>query len=244
MIAMVISTVIVDDEPLARANIAALLRTDTEIAIAGECASGVEAIDLIRDRRPSLAFLDVQMPGCDGFDVIESLGRDAPAAVVFVTAWDRYALKAFEVEALDYLLKPFSDARFFHVLARAKASIVQRPSETQALDRLMVKSSGRVLFLRAAEIDWIEAADYYACLHAGAKTHLLRRSMSDLERELDPKTFCRIHRSAIVNIGRVREMSLDSGGEYEVSLEGGAKVKVSRGYREKLQERLAGITLL
>ena len=176
--------------------------------------------------------------------MIDSLGRDAPAAVVFVTAWDRYALKAFEVEALDYLLKPFSDARFFRVLARAKASIVQRPSETQAVDRLMVKSSGRVLFLRAAEIDWIEAADYYACLHAGAKTHLLRRSMSDLERELDPKTFCRIHRSAIVNIGRVREMSLDSGGEYEVSLEGGAKVKVSRGYREKLQERLAGITLL
>jgi two-component system LytT family response regulator len=176
--------------------------------------------------------------------VIEAVGGDAPAAVVFVTAYDRYALKAFEVEALDYLLKPFSNARFLRVLARAKASLAHRPAEPRAMDRLMVKSAGRVLFLRAAEIDWIEAADYYACLHVGAKTHLLRRSMSDLERELDPRTFCRIHRSAIVNIARVRELRLDLHGEYEVALEGGSKVKVSRGYREKLQERLAGITLL
>ncbi len=241
---MAISTVIVDDEPLARANIATLLRTDPEIAIVGECASGVEAIEVIRDRRPALAFLDVQMPGCDGFDVIEALGGDAPAAVVFVTAYDRYALKAFEVEALDYLLKPFSNARFFRVLARVRTSLAQRPAEPRAMDRLIVKSAGRVLFLRTTEIDWIEAADYYACLHAGTKTHLLRRSMSDLERELDPKTFCRIHRSAIVNIGRVVEMRLDSNGEYEVSIEGGSKVKVSRGYREKLQGRLAGLTLL
>jgi two-component system, LytTR family, response regulator len=241
---MAISTVIVDDEPLARANIAALLRTDPEIAIAGECGSGIEAIEVIRNRRPSLAFLDVQMPECDGFDVIEAVGGDAPAAVVFVTAYDRYALKAFEVAALDYLLKPFSNARFLRVLARAKASLTQRPAEPRAMDRLMVKSAGRVLFLRAAEIDWIEAADYYACLHVGAKTHLLRRSMSDLERELDPRTFCRIHRSAIVNIARVRELRLDLHGEYEVALEGGSKIKVSRGYREKLQERLAGITLL
>ncbi len=240
---MAISTVIVDDEPLARANIAALLRTDPDVVIAGECASGVEAIDVIRKCRPSLAFLDVQMPECDGFDVIEALGCDAPAAVVFVTAYDRYALKAFEVEALDYLLKPFSNARFFRVLGRAKASLARRPAEPPAMDRLIVKGAGRVLFLRAAEIDWIEAADYYACLHVGPKTHLLRRSMSDLERELDPKMFCRIHRSAIVNMARVREMRLDSNGEYEVSIEGGAKVKVSRGYREKLQERLAGITL-
>jgi two-component system, LytTR family, response regulator len=241
---MAISTVIVDDEPLARANIAALLRTDPEIAIAGECGSGIEAIEVIRNRRPSLAFLDVQMPECDGFDVIEAVGGDAPAAVVFVTAYDRYALKAFEVAALDYLLKPFSNARFLRVLARAKAYLTQRPAEPRAMDRLMVKSAGRVLFLRAAEIDWIEAADYYACLHVGAKTHLLRRSMSDLERELDPRTFCRIHRSAIVNIARVRELRLDLHGEYEVALEGGSKIKVSRGYREKLQERLAGITLL
>ncbi len=241
---MAIPTVIVDDEPLARANIAALLRTDPEIVLAGECASGGEAIEVIRHRRPSLAFLDVQMPGCDGFDVIEALGADAPAAVVFVTAYDRYALRAFEVEALDYLLKPFSNARFFRVLARAKASLTLRPGEHRAMERLMVKSAGRVLFLRTGEVDWIEAADYYACLHVGAKTYLLRRSMTDLERELDPKTFCRIHRSAIVNIARVRELRLDSNGEYEVSIEGGANVKVSRAYREKLQERLARITLL
>ena len=241
---MAIRTVIVDDEPLARANIAALLRTDPEVVIAGECGSGVEAIDVIRKCRPSLAFLDVQMPACDGFDVIEALGCDAPAAVVFVTAYDRYALRAFEVEALDYLLKPFSNARFFRVLARAKVSLAQRPAEPPVMDRLIVKSAGRVLFLRATEIDWIEAADYYACLHVGANTHLLRRSMSDLERELDPKTFCRIHRSAIVNTARVRELRLDSNGEYELSIESGAKLKVSRGYREKLQERLADITLL
>jgi two-component system, LytTR family, response regulator len=241
---MAISTVIVDDEPLARANIAALLGTDPEVVIAAECASGVEAIEVIRNRRPSLAFLDVQMPECDGFDVIEALGCDAPAAVVFVTAYDRYALKAFEAEALDYLLKPFSNVRFLRVLARAKAALAQRTPEPTTMDRLMVKSSGRVLFLRTTEIDWIEAADYYACLHVGTKTHLLRRSMSDLERELDPGTFCRIHRSAIVNIRRVREMRLDSNGEYEVSIEGGAKVRVSRVYRERLQERLGAITIL
>jgi two-component system LytT family response regulator len=146
--------------------------------------------------------------------------------------------------ALDYLLKPFSNARFFRVLARVKASLAQRPAGSQVMDRLMVKSGGRVLFLRAAEIDWIEAADYYACLHVGAKTHLLRRSMSDLERELDQGTFCRIHRSAIVNIARVRELTLDLNGEYEVGLEGGAWIKLSRGYREKLQEKLGTITLL
>jgi two-component system LytT family response regulator len=237
-----IRTLIVDDEPLARATIAALLRNDPDISVAGECASGTEAIEAIRNCRPALVFLDVQMPGCDGFDVIEQLGCDAPKAVIFVTAYDRYAIKAFEVEALDYLLKPFSDSRFFRVLARAKTLLEQHAAEPRVLDRLMVKSAGRVIFLRAAEIDWIEAADYYACLHAGGRSHLLRRSMGELERELDRDIFCRIHRSAIVNITRVRELRLDSNGEYEVVLENGAPLKLSRSYREQFQRRLAALT--
>jgi len=235
-----IRTLIVDDEPLARVTIAELLRTDPEISVVGECDSGTEAIEAIRTHKPALVFLDVQMPGCDGFDVIERLGvaqgRGAPKAVIFVTAYDKYALKAFEAEALDYLLKPFSDSRFFRVLARAKTSL--RQPET---GRLMVRSAGRVTFLRAAEIDWIEAADYYACLHTGARSHLLRRSMADLETELDREMFCRIHRSAIINLTRVRELRLDANGEYEVVLDNGAQLKLSRSYREQLQRRLTAI---
>jgi two-component system LytT family response regulator len=234
---MEIRTLIVDDEPLARTTIAELLRNDPEISVVGECSSGTEAIEAIRASRPALLFLDVQMPGCDGFDVIEQLGGDAPKAVVFVTAYDQYALKAFEVEALDYLLKPYSDSRFLRVLARAKTLLAQSNAEPRTLDRLMVKSGGRVTFLRAAEIDWIEAADYYACLHVGDRSHLLRRSMADLERELDREVFCRIHRSAIVNITRVRELRLDANGEYEVVLQDGAQLRLSRSYREQLQKR-------
>jgi len=231
-----IRTLIVDDEPLARTTIADLLRGDPEISVVGECGSGTEAIEAVRTCRPALLFLDVQMPGCDGFDVIEQLGGDSPKAVVFVTAYDKYALKAFEAEALDYLLKPYSDSRFFRVLTRAKALLGQ--SSSHSMDRLMVKSAGRVIFLRAAEIDWIEAADYYACLHVGERSHLLRRSMGDLERELDRETFCRIHRSAIVNINRVRELRLDANGEYEVVLRDGAQLRLSRSYREQVQKRL------
>jgi two-component system LytT family response regulator len=237
-----IRTVIVDDEALARNTIADLLRNDAEVSVVGECGSGTEAIEVIRTLRPALVFLDVQMPGCDGFDVMEQLGGDAPRAVVFVTAYDKYALKAFEVEALDYLLKPFSDSRFLRVLARAKALLAQNSEEPRPVDRLLVKSTGRVIFLRAAEIDWIEAADYYACLHVGERSHLLRRSMADLERELDRRIFCRIHRSAIVNITRVRELRLDANGDYEVVLENGAPLRLSRSYREQLQKRMTAAT--
>lgn len=233
-----IPALIVDDEPLARANIAALLAGDAEVSIVGECGSGTQAIEAVRENKPSLLFLDVQMPGCDGFDVLERLGGDAPAAVVFVTAYDKYAIQAFEVEALDYLLKPFDDARFFRALARAKSHLHQRTTERGGMHRLIVKSAGRVVFLRTSEVDWIEAADYYACLHVGSRTHLVRRSMSDLERDLDPKMFCRTHRSSIVNIARVRELRLDSNGEYEVALLDGTKLKVSRSYREQLQQRM------
>lgn len=238
---MGIRTLIVDDEPLARKTIVDLLEKDPAISVVGECGSGTEAIEAVRAFRPALLFLDVQMPGCDGFDVIEQLGVDSPQAVVFVTAYDQYAIKAFEVEALDYLLKPYTDDRFFRVLARAKTLLEHGDAEPRSLDRLMVKSAGRVIFLRAAEIDWIEAADYYACLHVGARSHLLRRSMADLERELDPRIFCRIHRSAIVNIERVRELRLDANGEYEVVLQNGVELRMSRSYREQLQKKLTAV---
>jgi two-component system, LytTR family, response regulator len=236
-----IRTIVVDDEPLARANIVNLLRTDPEISVLRECGSGTEAVSDVRKLRPALLFLDVQMPGCDGFSVLEALGADVPPAVVFVTAYDRYALQAFEAEALDYLLKPFANARFFRVLARAKASLEHRSAETRRCERIMVRSVGRISFLRADEIDWIEAADYYSCLHTGARTHLLRRSMAELERDLGPSSFCRIHRSTIVNLSRVRDLCLDVDGEYEIVLRDQTRLKVSRGYREKLQAAIQGM---
>jgi two-component system LytT family response regulator len=236
-----IGTVVVDDEPLARANLINLLRTDPDIAILGECSSGADAVRVVRDLKPSLLFLDVQMPDGDGFGVLESLAADVPPAVVFVTAYDQYALKAFEAEALDYLLKPYADARFFRVLSRAKASLAQRPAEDRRRERIMLRSAGRISFLPAAEIDWIEAADYYSCLHVGARTHLLRRSMAELERDLAPNDFCRIHRSTIVNLSRVRDLCLDASGEHEVVLHDQTRLKVSRGYRDKLQAALQGL---
>jgi two-component system, LytTR family, response regulator len=156
----------------------------------------------------------------------------APPAVVFVTAYDRYALKAFEVEALDYLLKPFDDARFRRTLARAKEQVRRSAGKT---DRIVVRSAGRVSFLRVAEIDWIEAADYYACLHVAGKSHLLRRKMTDLERELDPERFCRIHRSTIVNRDSVQELKLNAAGEYDVVLRDGTRLRMSRRYRDRLK---------
>lgn len=237
-----ISTVVVDDEPLARANIVSLLRTDPEILILAECGSGADAAKVVREVRPSLLFLDVQMPGCDGFGVLEALGPDVPPAVVFVTAYDQYALKAFEAEALDYLLKPYDNARFFRVLSRAKALLARRPTQHRRFERIMVRSAGRISFLRAEEIDWIQAADYYSSLHIGTRTYLLRRSMAELERDLEAEHFCRIHRSTIVNLARVRDLCLDIYGEYEVVLQDQTRLKVSRGYREKLQAAIQEIS--
>ena len=229
---------VVDDEPLARANLCVLLRRDPTIEIVGECTSGMEALAEIRDKRPALVFLDVQMPECDGFDVLELLGAAPPAALVFVTAYDRYALRAFEAGALDYLLKPFDNARFDRTLERAKERIRLAKDAAGKQERLVIKSAGQILFLRISEIDWIEAADYYACLHVGSATHLLRRSMSDLDRDLDPDIFCRIHRSAIVNLNRVRTLVLNEDGERDVLLENGTTLRSSRRYRKQLQSRL------
>lgn len=229
---------VVDDEPLARSNVTVLLRPDPEIEIVGECGSGAEALAEIRSKKPELVFLDVQMPECDGFDVLELLGGELPPAVIFVTAYDQYALRAFEAGALDYLLKPFDNPRFERALCRAKERVSQGKMQPRKLERLAIKSAGQVLFLRVSEIDWIEAADYYACLHAGARKHLLRRSMAELEQDLDPNVFCRIHRSAIVNLERVRGLELGEDGEHEVVLEDGARLRLSRRYRKHLQLRL------
>jgi len=233
-----IRTVIVDDEPLARSNLSVLLRRDPEIEIVSECGSGVEAPGEIRRTKPDLLFLDVQMPECDGFDVLELLGKDVPAALVFVTAYDQYALRAFEAGALDYLLKPFDNARFERVLDRAKQRVARDRDRPAKLEFLTVKSAGHVAFVTMAEIDWVEAADYYAALHAGAKTHLLRRSMTELEQDLDPSEFCRIHRSTIVNLKRVRGLRLNEDGDYTVLLEDGTSLRMSRRYRKQLQSRL------
>jgi two-component system LytT family response regulator len=239
--------VIADDEPLARKTIRLLARRDPEVAIVAECRNGAEAIDAVREHKPDILFLDIQMPKLDGFDVLELLGDEAPA-IVFVTAYDQYAIRAFEVHAVDYLLKPFTDERFEKSLARAK-DLVRRHAtnrETHAkltaahrafTQRFMVRSAGRVVFLKAEEIDWIEAADYYARLHAGANAYLIRESMNDLEATLDPDAFVRIHRSTIVNLDRVKEMRPLFRGELVVVLEDGTQLRMSRGRREELESR-------
>ena len=229
---------IVDDEPLARSNISALLMRDAAIEIAGQCGSGVEAVTQIRRIHPDLVFLDVQMPECDGFDVLELLGSDLPPAIIFVTAYDQYAIRAFEAGALDYLLKPFDNARFERALDRARERIRNHNGWPLRRDRIAIKGSGQLFFVKVVEIDWIEAADYYACLHVGSRTHLVRRSLAELDEELDPRMFCRVHRSAIVNLERVSRLTLNSEGEYEFVLENQTHLRLSRRYRKQLQERL------
>ena len=230
---------VVDDEPLARCNLSALLRPDPDIASVTECGSGLEAIDEIHKSKPDLVFLDVQMPECDGFDMLEMLGNDLPSTIIFVTAHDEYALRAFEAGALDYLLKPFDNARFARALSRAKERLSHlAPLVRPTVQRLVIKRPGHVLFLSVAEIDWIEAADYYACIHVGDATHLMRRALFELERDLGEERFARIHRSVIVNLQRIRGVELQLDGEYEVVLISGARLRLSRRYRKPLQDRL------
>ena len=233
-----IRAVVVDDEPLARSSLKVLLRDDPEIELVSECGSGMEALREIRGRRPDLVFLDVQMPECDGFDVLEQLGKDLPTALVFVTAYDQYALRAFEAGALDYLLKPFDNARFGRALERAKERIALGKDAPRKIERLAIKSAGEILFLKISEIDWIEAADYYVCLHVAAKSHLLRRSMNEVEQELCTGAFCRIHRSAIVNLERVRRLDVNQEGGTDVVLGNGTSLRLSRRYKKQLQGRL------
>ena len=233
-----IRALVVDDESLARRNLTLLLRRDPDIAEVCECESGVEAIETIRKSPPHLLFLDVQMPECDGFDVLELLGTELPPAIIFVTAYDEYALRAFEAGALDYLLKPFDAARFGRSMDRAKEKLSRYAAKTPSPSRIVVKDRGSVLFINISDIDWVEAAGYYACLHVGNDTHIVRRTLADLEKELGDAAFIRIHRSIIVNTERIQALELQQGGEYEVVLNSKKRLPLSRRFRRRLQERM------
>jgi two-component system LytT family response regulator len=238
-----IRVLVVDDESWARRNLTVLLRRDPDIGTVVECGSGLEAVAIIRKSQPDLIFLDVQMPGCGGFDVLEMLGSELSSTIVFVTAYDEYALRAFEAGALDYLLKPFDDARFRRALDRAKDKLAHyTASQPHRLERIVVKSRGEVLFLDVADIDWVEAVGYYACLHVGSDTHLLRRTLLELVRELDEDRFMRIHRSIIVNLGRIHGLELQNGGDYEVVLKSKVRLRLSRRFRKRLQDRMGMIS--
>lgn len=247
-----IRTLIVDDEPLARHSLVVLLAGDPAIEVAGECKNGREALARLTEDPLDLVLLDVQMPGMDGFEVLARLPAARAPAVVFVTAHDRHALRAFEVSAVDYLLKPFDNARFARAIARAKETIrlgharqlTERLLATLGgaaaippgdgpgpADRLVVRDGARVTVVPACDIDWIEAEDYYAGIHVGARVHLLREALRDLEQRLDPSQFIRLHRSALVNVARIRELRSLPHGEAEVVLRDGTRLPVSRGRR-------------
>lgn len=267
-----IHTLIVDDEVLARRRIRNLLRGRTEFEIVAECANGRQAVAAIAQHSPDLVFLDVQMPDLDGFGVLREISRERWPVIVFVTAYDQYALRAFEVHALDYLLKPFDDERFERTLAWAKAQLqrdqlhqvshkmlalladyhdqhqsdrASPPPETskpvhqsQPLTRLIVKSAGRVLFIKTEEVDWIAGESYYSRLYVGRQSYLLRETLSALEAQLDPARFLRIHRSTIINLERIRELQPQSHGEYAVILLDGTQLRLSRSYRDRLSTLL------
>jgi two-component system LytT family response regulator len=237
-----ISVLVVDDESGSRRNLTALLRPDPDIGAIIECDSGQAAIEQLRTSKCDLLFLDVQMPGCDGFDVLELLGSELPPAVIFVTAYDEYALRAFEAGALDYLLKPFDDARFRRALDRAKDKLTHFSPRPKIAERLAVKTRGEMVFLSVADVDWIESASYYACLHVGGNTYVLRRSLLELEHELDGEQFMRIHRSIIVNLERIHKLELQDGGDYEVILRSGDRLRLSRRFRRSLLGRMNALS--
>lgn len=246
---------VVDDEPLARNGLCALLAEDAEVEVAGQ-GTGVDAVALIAKLRPDILFLDIQMPEVDGFALLEMVGAEAVPAIVFVTAFDHYALRAFEVHALDYLLKPFTDARFVSALARAKQRVLDRrhgvvdariaellQAQQSPRTRFLVPARGKTVVVDASTIDWIEAADYYVSLHCGSQSHLLRETMDDIERQLDPQQFFRVHRSAIVNLSRVREIHPLFRGDCELRLADGVTVRLSRNRRRDFEARFAKVGL-
>jgi two-component system LytT family response regulator len=235
-----IRTLVVDDEPVARARVLSLLRDESDIEVIGECESGPQAISAIETTSPDLVFLDIQMPQMDGLALARTLGETMPA-VVFVTAYDEYALRAFEVHALDYVLKPFSAERFKSALMHARQHLSQRRAgapEPERRDRLVIKSSGRIYFVRTLEIDWCEAAGNYVRLHVGPQTHLVRGTMGYIEAQLDPKQFVRVHRSTIINVDRIQELRSSFNGEYIILLNDKTRLTLSRGYRDGLQTKL------
>jgi len=256
-----IRTAIVDDEPLARAALRVVLAADPELEVIGDCI-GVDAPALIERAQAQLVFLDVQMPELDGFGVLDALAPEALPAVVFVTAYDAYAVRAFEVHAVDYVLKPFDDARVLTALARAKQRLARDPGSAEpagsagagdpllallnhadrapgALSRFLVRTRGKIVAVRCDDIDWIEAADYYATLHVGGASHLIRQTMAELEARLDPRRFVRVHRGAIVHLDRIREIHPLFRGDCTLVLADGTQVKLSRTRRAEF-ERMFG----
>jgi two-component system, LytTR family, response regulator len=243
---MILRVVIVDDEPLARRRLKALLKAEPSVEVVGESEDGESALEAIRRLRPDLVFLDVQMPGLDGFDVIELLEPDACPAVIFVTAYDQYAMRAFDVHAADYLLKPFERGRLRKALARASAlagsadtpkrlhALVDTVRAHQPLRRFLVKTPGRVYAVRVDDVESMEAAGHYVELRTPNGAHLVRESMATLERRLDPARFVRIHRSTIVNVDKVIELRPAFHGEFEVVLAGGRRLRCSRTYAADL----------
>ena len=251
-----IRALVVDDEPVARDRLLRLLEQQGDIDLVGQCSNGLETVAAIEQLSPDLVFLDVQMPEMDGFEVVRALEAGRVPTVVFVTAYDEYAVRAFEVHALDYLLKPFSSVRFRATLAHARdeldrhragdlgrrllelaPALWEKSGAPKTADRLLVRSTGRVHFVRTSEIDWCEAAGNYVRLHVGEESHLFRETMNGLESKLDPQHFVRIHRKTIVNVERIEELRSSLAGECTVYLRNGAKLTLSRGYREGFQER-------
>ncbi|HEY3826701.1 MAG TPA: LytTR family DNA-binding domain-containing protein [Bryobacteraceae bacterium] len=248
---------IVDDERLSRQRIRRLLASESECEIAGECENGSDAVRALGRGRPDILFLDVQMPELDGFEVVQAIAeqRERPRPlIIFTSAFDEYALRAFEVHAFDYLLKPFDRKRFRDSLQRAKTQLTRDRSESpddrlaallehfangrKMPDRVAVRNNGRVVFVKVDEIDWIEASDNYVCLHCGEETHVLRETMSQLEARLDPARFLRVHRSAIVNLDSIKELQPWFRGDYRVILRDGTELTLTRSHREKLEARL------
>jgi two-component system LytT family response regulator len=250
----VIRTLVVDDETPARSRLLELLQRESHIKVVGVARDGREALNLIHSQTPHLMFLDIQMPVLDGFGVLREIDPDQMPVTVFVTAYDKYAIQAFEAHALDYLLKPFSDQRFEAALRRVCqfirsqnanelgqriASLLEERSGTDArsgyLERVVLKTTGRVTFLDIGDVDWIEASGVYVHLHVGQKTHLYRSSVAHLLQRLDPKRFVRVHRSAAVNTDRIRELQPRSHGDYTVVLKDGTELIMSRGYRSEFE---------
>ena len=251
---MRLTVLIVDDEPLAREGLRMLLADDPEIAAVQEAKNGREAVQCVREGRPDLVFLDVQMPEMDGFSVVDEIGPEQMPAVVFITAHDQYAIRAFEINAIDYLLKPVTGERFVQSLARAKARLHTRePQESRQilslletiasprryLKRMAVQSAGKTSFIGVEDVDWIRAAENYVELHVAQAQHLLLVAMNTLEKSLDPETFVRIHRSLIVNLHRVKEIQPASHGEYVLLLHSGVRLQSGRTYHERVKALIA-----
>jgi len=249
-----IRALIADDEALARKFIRRMLKDNHDVEIVGECSNGKDAVAMIRKQNPDVVFLDVQMPEMDGFAVLESIGVDQLPEIIFTTAYEQYAIRAFELHALDYLLKPFDQARFKDAIKHAKerfrsqrqkegrlqmsALLESIKNKPQHLDRLVIKAGGRITFLSTDEITWIEADDKYVHLHTAKISPMVRQTLSAMETQLDPRKFRRIHRSVIVNVERIRELQPLFSGEYSILLEDGTKLTLSRNYKDKLFELL------